>query len=291
MKTILVVTYTQTGQLKQILDSLLGPLSNSSDFQISYLEIQPETAFPFPWTLREFLEVFPESVSPVPVCLQPLEINNQAPCDLILLAFQPWYLSPSLPVSSFLDSPAAEKIFKGANVLTVIGARNMWQEAYQCVKEKVEKCGGRLCGNIALVDRAPNLVSVVTIVHWLFTGSKERYLGFFPKPGVSEADIRAAERFGTAIAPLLLRNRMEHLEKTLEQLGASEIRPSFTRLERRAKKVFTLWSNLIIKAPKFRGPLLYLFLAELLLALAVVSPIYSFLDVMMKPFRKNSGGC
>jgi len=290
MKKVLIIYYTQTGQLKSILDSLLQPLLHHSGIQISYLEIVPEVPFPFPWTLREFLEVFPESVGQAPVRLLPLEIDASAPYDLILLAFQPWYLSPSPPISSLLNSPAAENIFNGANVLTVIGARNMWQEAHSDVREKVEKAGGRLCGNIALVDRAPNLVSVVTIVYWLFTGKKDRFLGLFPKPGVSEADIAAAKRFGTVLAPPLLENRLESLGMTLDSLGAAEIPPSLSRLEKRAKKVFTLWSKLIIRAPKIRGLLLYLFLAELLFALAFISPIFSFLDVLMKPFRKKSGG-
>jgi hypothetical protein len=288
MKTILVVYYTQTGQLKRILDSLLTPLSNSADFLISYLEIKPEPAFPFPWTRRQFLDVFPETVAKVPIPLKLPEIEKQKSYDLIILAFQPWYLSPSLPVSSFLNSPVAAEILGDTDVLTLIGARNMWQEAFKWVKEKVEDYGGRLCGNIALVDRAPNLASVVTISYWMLTGKKDRFLGIFPKPGVSEVDIAAANRFGASIGPLLLANRLDSLEGELKKLGAAENNASLTRLENRGKKIFTLWSNLIIKAPNLRGLLLNLFFAELLLALAIVSPINSLLGILMKFMKRKS---
>lgn len=288
MKTILVVYYTQTGQLKRILDSLLSPLAGSSDFQISFLEIQPENPFPFPWSLRRFLDVFPESVSGAPIPLKAAEIKNPTSYDLILLAFQPWYLSPSLPVSSFLKSPAAAQLFNGANVLTVIGARNMWVEAFSTVREQIESRGGRLCGNIALVDRAPNLASVVTIVYWMFSGKMDRFLGLFPPPGVSEADIAGAKRFGEAIGPLLHGNRLDRLEEELGKLGAAATNPSLVRLERRGKKIFTLWSKVIIKAPKLRGLLLNLFLVELVVALAVASPLNSLYGVLLKLRNRKS---
>ncbi len=220
MKSILIVYYTQTGQLRQIIDSLVQPLSGNPQFSIDYLELSPQTDFPFPWTRMEFLNVFPESVMEVPVPLKPFDIKEQMKYDLVILAFQPWYLSPSLPVSTFLNSPEAETLLKGANVLTVIGSRNMWIGAFKIVKEKVEGFGGRICGNIALIDRAPNLVSVVTIVYWMFTGKKDNYLGIFPKPGVSTEDIAASARFGGAIGPALLENRRERSKAILEAAQA-----------------------------------------------------------------------
>ncbi|MEN6466998.1 MAG: dialkylresorcinol condensing enzyme DarA [Syntrophaceae bacterium] len=289
MKSILIVYYTQTGQLRRIIDSLVRPLSGNPQFSIDYLELSPETAFPFPWTRMEFLNVFPETVMEVPVRLKPCaEPGNPARYDLVILAFQPWYLSPSLPVSTFLNSPAAEKVLKGADVLTVIGSRNMWIGAFNQVKQKIEGLGGRLCGNIALIDRAPNLVSVVTIVYWMFTGRKDNYLGIFPKPGVSEEDIAAAGRFGAAIGPALLENRLDRLEDELKKLGAYEINSSLARLETRARKVFTLWAKLIIKSPKRRTLLLNLFFTELIFALAVISPINSLIGFIAKSLKGNS---
>ncbi len=289
MKSILIVYYTQTGQLRQIIDSLLQPLSGNPQFSIDYLELSPETAFPFPWTRMEFLNVFPESVMEIPVRLKPFDINNKGNYDLVILAFQPWYLSPSLPISTFLNSPAAEKALKGANVLTVIGSRNMWIGAFSRVKERIESHGGRLCGNIALIDRAPNLVSVITIVYWMFTGKKDNYLGIFPKPGVSDEDIAEAGRFGAAIGPALLEDKLDRLEEELNRLGAYEINSSLARLETRARKVFTLWAKLIIKSPKRRTLFLNLFFTELILALAIISPINSLIGFIAKSLKGNSG--
>jgi len=289
MKSILIVYYTQTGQLRQIIDSLVQPLSGNPQFSIDYLELSPQTAFPFPWTRMEFLNAFPESVMEVPVRLKPFDIKEQMKYDLVILAFQPWYLSPSLPISTFLNSPAAAKVLQGTNVLTLIGSRNMWIGAFKIVKEKVEGLGGRICGNIALIDRAPNLVSVVTIVYWMFTGKKDNYLGIFPKPGVSDEDIASSARFGAAIGPALLEDKLDRLEEDLNRLGAYEINSSLTRLETRARKVFTLWAKLIIKSPKHRTLFLNLFFTELILALAIISPINSLIGFIAKSLKGNSG--
>lgn len=289
MKSILIVYYTQTGQLRQIIDSLLQPLSGNPEFSIDYLELAPEKPFPFPWTRMQFLNVFPESVMEVPVPLKPFAVPENPPkYDLVILAFQPWYLTPSLPISTFLNSPEAEKAFRGAKVLTVIGSRNMWLGAFKIVKEKVERLGGILCGNIALVDRAPNLVSVITIVYWMFTGKRDNYLGIFPRPGVSDADIAATGRFGAAIGPALLENRLERLEEELNRLGACETNDSLARLETRARKVFTLWAKLIIRSPKRRTLFLNLFFTELVVALAIISPINSLIGFIAKSLKGNS---
>ena len=289
MKKILVIYYTQTGQLKQILDSMLQPLAGNPEFSLEYLELQPATAYSFPWTRSEFLDVFPESVLEAPIALKPFAAKHPGTYDLIILAFQPWYLSPSLPISAFLQTPDAEKLIRGADVLTVIGARNMWVKSFERVKDRVENLGGRLCSNIVLIDRALNLVSVVTISYWMFTGKKDRYLGLFPPPGVPDADIAAAGKFGAVIGPALVHNRLDQLDDALRKLGGSEINVSLARLENRAKKIFYLWARAITKRPKIRKRLLNIFFVELILGLAIVSPLNSLLGLVLNKlhYRRN----
>jgi len=287
MKKILVIYYSQTGQLKRILDSLLRPLAGNPAFSVECLELEPAAAYPFPWTRNAFLEVFPESVLEKPIRLKPWAAEHPGEYDLVILAFQPWYLSPSLPVTAFLQSPAAERIIRGADVLTVIGARNMWVKSFERVKERLENLGGRLRGNIVLVDRAPNLVSVVTICYWMFTGKKDRCLGFFPPPGVSDADIAAAGKFGEAIGSALTQDLIGELDEAVQKLGSTRANVSLARLENRAKKIFFLWANAITKRPRIRKRLLNLFFVELILALAIISPVNSLLGLLFNQFHKR----
>ena len=68
----------------------------------------------------------------------------------------------------------------------------------------MENLGGRLRGNIVLIDRALNLVSVVTICYWMFTGRKIVAWAFSRRQACPTADIAAAGKFGAEIGPALV---------------------------------------------------------------------------------------
>lgn len=71
----------------------------------------------------------------------------------------------------------------------------MWIMAQEKVKKLLVANHAKLVGNIALVDRNLNYISVITIVHWLMGGKKTKMLGIFPKPSVSDNDIESSFPF------------------------------------------------------------------------------------------------
>ena len=181
MKRVLVLYYSQSGQLQSIARSIAEPLVNSNEIQVTFHEIQLEKPFTFPWNKEAFFDVFPESFLQIPTELKPIPheiLNNKY--DLILLNYQVWYLTPSIPINSFLKSAEAKKLLAKTPVITINGSRNMWIMAQEKVKTLLHQNEAQLVGNIALVDRAPNLISVITIVEWMFSGVKKKYLGIFP---------------------------------------------------------------------------------------------------------------
>src|ERR1035437_4611033 len=98
---ILVLYYTQTGQLRQILDSILSGIADKAD--VDYAVIEPVKPFPFPWTALQFFDAMPETVAHIPVDIKPLPagiLNKEY--DLIILGYQPWFLNPSQPTTAFL---------------------------------------------------------------------------------------------------------------------------------------------------------------------------------------------
>lgn len=106
--------------------------------------------------------------------------------DLIIFAYQVWFLSPSIPANSFLKSDYGKKMLANTPVVTINGSRNMWIMAQEKVKTLLKNANSNLVGNIALVDRAPNLISVITIVKWMFSGEKKTFghfsvAGSFPR--------------------------------------------------------------------------------------------------------------
>ena len=288
MKNVLVIHYSQSGQLTEILDSITLPFSSDDEINVTYYKIEMENEFPFPWNKTAFFDAFPESFLQIPSPIKtPSNAILEKKYDLIILGYQVWYLSPSIPVNSFLKSTFAKQLFQDTPVITVIGARNMWVKAQEKMKVLLSDLGANLVGNIALVDRNINHVSVVTIVHWMFSGEKTKYLGIFPKPGVSEMEIKNASKFGEVIKPALKNNNFIELQTQLLKLDAVEIRAFLVEMDKKANKMFKIWSNFIINKKKSRESWLKVFNVYLWVAIWLISPIVFILHLLKYPFVAN----
>jgi len=246
MKTILVVYYTQSGQLKQILDGFVAPFANS-EYTITWHQIKPMQPYAFPWKPYDFYDAFPESVNEESCALHEPEIAKQQSFDLVILAHQPWFLSPSIPVHSFLQTDYANLWLKQTPVVTVIGARNMWIGAQESIKKSILNARGKLIGNIVFRDRTENFTGIITIARWLFTGKKRRVWGVLPKPGVSDKDIGQAPFFGSILKEYLENSRTETLQDEIIRSGGAHLSSGLMSLEERAKRIFRFWAAFIAK--------------------------------------------
>jgi hypothetical protein len=288
MKNVLFIYYSQSGQLENIARNIAKPFLNSDEFKVTFHEIKLEKPFPFPWDKDSFFDAFPESFMQIPTALKPIpeEILNTK-FDLILLHYQVWYLSPSIPVNSFLKSSEAHKILNNTPVVTISGSRNMWIMAQEKIKVLLKEANAQLVGNVALVDRVGNLISVITIVEWMFSGVKKKYLGIFPLPGVSEKDIQESSKFGAVIASNLKENSLKELQPKLVANSAVRISSYLVTVDKTANKIFTKWSALISKNNKNRKILLKVFNVYLFLAIWLISPIVYILHVITYPIKIN----
>lgn len=286
MKNVLVIYYSQSGQLESIAKNIAKPLLNSENVKILFHEIQLEKPFPFPWTNDAFFGAFPESFLQIPTALKPVpEEIMKTKFDLILLHYQVWYLTPSIPVNSFLKSSEAKILLNNTPVVTINGSRNMWIMAQEKVKTLIKDNNGLLKGNIALVDRVGNLISVITIVEWMFSGVKKKYLGIFPLPGVSDKDINESTKFGEVILSNLEQNDLDNLQPALINIDAVSVSPYLVTVDKTANKIFAKWSNFVIKKEESRKNWLKVFKVYLLLAIWLISPIVYILHLIMYPFK------
>lgn len=289
MKNVLVVYYSQSGQLKEIAQQIAKPLLQDGEVNVTFHEIKLEKPFPFPWDKASFFDAFPESFLQIPTALQPVpQAILEAKYDLILLHYQVWYLSPSIPINSFLKSPEARQLLNGTPVVTISGSRNMWVMAQEKIKKLLKDNGAKLVGNVALVDRVGNLISVITIVEWMFSGVKKKYLGIFPLPGVSQKDITESEKFGKIILSKLQSGQYESLQSELVANDAVRISSYLVKVDKTANKIFNKWSNFINTRKKSRKIWLKVFYVYLFLAIWLISPIVYILHVFTYPLKINS---
>ncbi len=288
-KKVLVVYYTQTGQLREIVKSVTAPLEADPGIQLVFEELKPRPPFPFPWTSDEFFQAMPECVQGIPCELEPLTVNVQEDFDLVIVAWQPWFLSPSVPFHAFFQDESVKKLLNGKPVVTLTGCRNMWYMAQTRIRQYIQEAGGRLVGNILLFDKAPNLLSLVSIIRWMFKGKKDRYMKIIPPAGVTQADIDGASRYGHIIRESLQDASLDNLQPKLVSAGAVDVRTGLVMIEKRGIVMFRLWAGFILKkgpyGAKSRLLRIRLFKYYLLAVLYLVSPFATLLYQIIKPFR------
>ncbi len=284
-KKILAIYYTQSGQMSDIMDTFTRPLVEAGAAVETAL-IRPVADYNFPWTGKRFFSVMPSSVLGIPEQLEPLGLKEKS-YDLIILGYQPWFLSPSIPSNSLLQSEEFKAILKDTPVVTISAARNMWLNAFTRVRNMLKDAGAKHVGNIALIDKHPNPVSFVTIFYWMLSGKKERYLNIFPKPGVSEEDIDHTREFGKTVAKYLEKKGWDGMQDELLSQKAVEINYKLMFIEARAKPIFAIWAKFIAKR-KNRTPWLSAFKYYLFIALFLGAPLLLTLDaVFLKPFSSK----
>ncbi len=288
MKKILALYFTQSGQQRAILESFLKPFEGN---EIHYEELKVVDEYPFPWSGYDFFNAFPETFTQKPLELKPLSPKAFEGYDLIVLGYQPWFLTPSRPVSSFLQSDEGKRVLNGKPVITILGCRNMWLGAHEKVKRRLRDAGASLMGHVALVDRSGNLTSLITILRWMFTGKRNPFW-FFPQAGVSSADVDHASAYGSIVKSSLDNGQFGSVQPALNAEGAIMIKPNLVLLEKRGQKAFSIWARFVAAG----GPLhstgrkirVYVFMYLLPTAIFILSPLLWILsNVMLLARRKH----
>ena len=287
--TVAVFYYTQTGQALAIARSLCAPLE-AAGCRVVTREIRPVTAYPYPWSSEAFFQVFPESRLGIACAIEPVDLSGEvAEADLVLVVGQSWYLSLSTPLHAFFQSPEVRAYLHGRPVVFVNGCRNMWVMTQSETRRYLREIGARYVGFIELHDKAPNLVSVLTIIRWLFYGRKEA-TRLLPAAGVSQRDVADADRFGLILLRTLYDGQWEQLQERLMREGAVTFIPQLYFIERNGYRMWGRWAHFVRHRggagdPRRQGRL-RLFKAYLFFVLYAVSPFGLLFYGLTYPLRR-----
>ncbi len=291
VKRVLAVGYSQTGQLTQLLNSVLGPLQAAEGIEVTTVPLTPLKEEPFPWPFWYFFDTFPESVH-----LDPRPIDEsvlpEGDFDLVIFAYQVWFLSPSMPATAFLKSARGRRLLAGKPVVTLIGCRNMWLMAQETMKRELEAIGARLVDNIVLTDSAHSAFTFVSTPAWMLTGNRGPFLGgLIPAAGISADDIAQAERFGRAIAQQLPTRNPDDDSPMCTGLGAVKINERLIASERFAHRSFRLWGALLRRLGRPGAPqrriVLGLYVVFLVTMILTVIPISAVIKRLIAPFTRE----
>lgn len=291
MKRVLVLSYSQSGQTREAVRSLVSGL-DPDRFAVTEEVLRTSEPFPFPWSLRSFFGVMPECVLARPPALVPPSFAPDDRFDLVILAWQVWFLSPSLPIQAFLASPWA-RVLRDTPVVSLTVCRNMWHTASETMKRLVASAGGRLVDGIVLTDQGPPWAGFVTTPRYMLTGRRDPFLGL-PPAGVSEEAIRDCRRFGEAIGVQEDRLALDPPRSLLAGMGAVPFERRYVIPELIGRFSFRPWARWI----RWAGPrgsvgsealtalfVAYLVLAILLLVPAAILATAILYPAIRRPFR------
>ncbi len=292
MKKILVVEYSQTGQLASVLDAFLAPLQAvNSGVVVVREKLQPVPAYPFPWPFWQFLDAFPESVAGESPALAPLSTEATAgDFDLVILGYPVWFLSPAPVLVGFLRSEAGRRLVAGKPVITVTACRNMWLMAQEVLKKELLAADARHCDHVALVDRGSALATFITTPRWMLTGNKNAFWGF-PAAGVAADDIAGCRRFGLALRAALKNDSEKTGAPLLHGLRACVVDVRLIASEKIGRRSFCIWSRLLRAlgqpgAP-LRRALLVFYLVFLVSLILTVVPLSMLLKAALRPLLRK----
>lgn len=290
-KRVLVIRYSQTGQLDAVAEQIVAPLRADPNVIVREEVLRPVTPNPFPWPFLTFFDAFPETVHLRPAPLQPLTLTGDEDFDLVILPYQVWFLAPSQPITAFLQHPVAARLLKGKPVITVIACRNMWLTAHDKLKGLLAPTGARLIDNVVLIDQGPTFATFITTPVWLLSGRKKGFWGM-PDAGLTQAQIAGTRRFGLALAEGLQRDAERSGEPMLAGLGAVEANPKLYISEKAGTRSFYLWGKLIMAiggpGSLARRPVVALYVLFLFVLIVTVVPVSLTLQALFRPLFRGT---
>lgn len=280
---VLVVHYSQSGQLSRLAHQFVQPL-RAAGIDVDMLALEPCHPYPFPWPFWRFFNTFPETVHHQPAPIHPPQAAH-ARYDLVVIAYTVWFLAPAQPITAFLQHPSVPALLRDTPVITLIGCRNMWLMAQEDMKKFLARAGARLIGNIVKIDQCSSAASFITTPLWMLTG-RQKACSWLPAAGISDADIADVARFGARTADAL--HQQHPLDDTLLQgMGAVHINERLIASERIARRSFHLWGKLLLAAGKRFSPLRHILLGVyivfLILMILTVVPLSALIKRLFAP--------
>jgi hypothetical protein len=179
---------------------------NNRRFELVEQRIETAPSFAFPWNVWSFFDVMAETVAPSVrikskhwTVKEPNVVVSRADdddglvlvdepssssastdqrqpspgdFDLVVLGWQTWFLSPSLPVRLAVHHAGYQTLLQTAPVLLIGTHRNMWHRASRTLcQELTQNARAKLVGpGINFVQSSAFLVSVVKTLRWQLKG-------------------------------------------------------------------------------------------------------------------------
>ncbi|MDR2914776.1 MAG: hypothetical protein LBV74_08095 [Tannerella sp.] len=270
----LAVYYSQTGQLRDIIENFMHPFVER--YQVDYLEIKTDS-YTFPLTLDAFFDAFPESVlgKTCQISYNSCDFNEY---EIVVLGFQPWFVHLSVPFNSYVQTEDFRNTIKGKTVFLVTDCRSTWRNTLEFVSDKVHQFGGVVKGKFVFRDVSEgNIAGAFTLLNWLKKGKKDRMFNHYSLPGVDMETIKNASQSGETALNIHESKHSQYNELENCFIIPSENDKEFSSrgYEEHIIQYFTKWAKYVTRNEKWRKWRLSIFKIWIFFSIIFVAPFIS----------------
>jgi hypothetical protein len=270
------------------METFVAPLKNLPGVELTLARLEPVSPYPFPWrTLSRLLSIFPECHRGGGGGVRPLAAGTDRPFDLVILAYQVWFLAPSLPVQDFFRSADA-RVLRGARVITVCVSRNMWHSCSETMKQMLAEAGAMHLDNVVVNHQGPPYATFVSVPRLLLLGKRDRFLGVFPPAEVAPQDLDRVRRLGEAVAEQLRTRDAWPDRPLLAGQGAVYVNPRYIVPELVGWYLYQWGTSVVLFAARLgawaRQLAIYLFAVILVAAVLIAVPLMLIGVLILSPF-------
>jgi hypothetical protein len=206
MAKVLALYYSFTGSTERVMLEVAHALRDAGH-DVTLEPLRPVHPYPFPAPRAMLTTLLRQALTGAwpTLDLEPLSIERGHRYDLVLIGYQPWYMTPSVPTHSFLKGPQGE-LLEGAPVIGLMTCRAMYGRATRMFQQWVEARGGQVVEQRVFVDQDPKGTNFISLLYFLKHGhDPERGpLKHLLKPfGVGDAGLKQARAYGENLAARL----------------------------------------------------------------------------------------
>jgi hypothetical protein len=212
-RSVLFVYYTYTQQTAKVLEVMGEALqARGCDVTMACLEFtDPRYAqrfrdFPMPHPFREVLGMIPAELRRKPGKIGIPNVVTDRTYDLVVIGSPTWWLSTNVPVRSFLESAAADRVLDGTRFAAAVICRRYWKHNMNTVKRLGITRGGDFVDGVHFRYEGGQVRSLLSLLSYLGSGKyRERYLGVkIPPTNIRDYHLTTARTFANALADRLV---------------------------------------------------------------------------------------
>lgn len=152
--TILIISYSLSGQTNGLLNSLINGLGNSS-CHVHHERLQPQNPLRFPFgSVAKTVNMMLRTFFRQRFAIKPLSAACNKEYDLVILAGPTWSYNPSGPVLSFFDRDG-RRLLRNQRVIPLISCRGYWRMHLWGLKRLLKKYGAEMANTIIFSHPTP----------------------------------------------------------------------------------------------------------------------------------------